>query len=532
MSRWNLIWLLGIAGVCLLGLTVSQSAPLRSRDADYELVRLVVDVLSEVDQRYVRELDRDAKRRLVEDMINGGLERLDPHSSFINPKRYKQFAKDSKGKFGGVGIQISTDRQTGLLMVVSPLVGTPAYEAGIMAGDIIIKIDGKSTENLGVSEAVDLIQGEPGQDITLTVIHEGTKDRQPIDIKMARAEIHVQSILGDTRKPDNSWDFIVDKQNKIGYVRLTAFNETTTAELREVIEQLQKDGMRGLILDLRNNPGGLLVAAREISDLFLTEGRIVSTRGRDGEEEAYDAKQEGTLLLPAKEFPIAVLINKYSASASEILAAALQDHQRAVIIGERSYGKGSVQNVIKMEGGASALKLTTASYWRPNGKNIHRFPDAKDSDEWGVRPNGAGFQLTAAAMTALKTASVPDAVLSKLKALADKRFGTEKEFTDELAKVLSDEELKKHKDKLIDLSEHGFEIPMKDEERFEYMVHRRDRDVIQGKPGAAATAKTKIDADGKKKPFVDRVMEKALDYIRNEIKKANASREPAPMKIG
>src|SRR5438132_13798902 len=151
MSRWNLTWLLGVAGVCLLGLTVSYSAPPRSRDKDYELVRLMVDVLGEVDSRYVRELDVDTKRRLVEDMINGGLERLDPHSGFINPKRYKQFTKDSKGKFGGIGIQINIDVQTRMLTVHSPLVGTPAYEAVILAGDLIGKIDGNSTDNLIVA---------------------------------------------------------------------------------------------------------------------------------------------------------------------------------------------------------------------------------------------------------------------------------------------------------------------------------------------------------------------------------------------
>src|SRR4051812_17376332 len=169
MPRWNLAWLLGIAGLALFGLAVSHSAPSREKDRDYEMVRLVVDVLDEVDHKYVRELDPEAKRRLVEDMINGGLERLDPHSAFIKPRRYKQFAKDSKGEFGGIGIQISTDRQTGVLTVVSPLVGTPAYEAGVLAGDTVLKIDGKSTENLSINEAIDLIQGEPGQPITLSV---------------------------------------------------------------------------------------------------------------------------------------------------------------------------------------------------------------------------------------------------------------------------------------------------------------------------------------------------------------------------
>jgi carboxyl-terminal processing protease len=462
MSRWNLAWLLGIATVALAGIAVSHSAPLRERDRDYELVRLMVDVLDEVEHKYVRELSPDARRKLVEDMINGGLERLDPHSGFINPRKFKQFNKESKGKFGGIGIQISNDRQSGVLTVVSPLPGTPAYEAGILAGDLITKIDGRSTENIPVGEAVDLIQGEPGQKITLTVVHEGSKE--PVDLEIARAMIQVQSVLGDLRKPSNpkEWDFFLDKENRIAYVRLVAFSETSADELRHTLEQLQAEGLRGLVLDLRLNPGGLLKSAVEVSNLFLADGKIVSTRGRTGQEEAYDAEPKRALLVPAENYPMAVLVNRFSASASEIVAAALQDHERAVIIGERSFGKGSVQNVIRLENGQSALKLTTASYWRPSGKNIHRFPDSKETDEWGVRPN------------------------------------------------------------------RGFEVLMKDDERLKYIVYRRDRDIIHGKVGGSASStnqesssRPKIDKD--KEPFEDRVLKKALDHLRGEVKKAPLS---------
>jgi carboxyl-terminal processing protease len=471
MSRSNLAWLLGIAAVGIMGIAITQSAPLRAKDKDYDLVRLFVDVLDEVERKYVRELDDDAKRKLVEDMVNGGLERLDPHSAYINPKKFRQFTKESRGKFGGIGIQVSTDRQSGVLAVISPLVGTPAYDAGILAGDLILKIDGRSTENMPIAEAVDLIQGDPGQRVTLNVLHEGTKE--PVDVDLTRAMIHVQSVLGDVRRSDNpeDWDFMVDKENKIGYLRLMTFSETAADELRKAVTQLQADGVRGVILDLRLNPGGLLKEAVEVSDLFLPEGRIVSTRGRNGQEETYDAQEKGTLLMPASDNPMVVLINKYSASASEIVAAALQDHKRAVIIGERSYGKGSVQNVIRMENGASALKLTTASYWRPSGKNIHRFPDSKDSDEWGVKPND------------------------------------------------------------------GFDIAMKDEERLAYVIYRRERDIIHGKPGSPAPAPLKgvKEIQGKekdKKPFVDRALNKALDYLRGEIKKVDAGSRAAEVHFG
>ena len=455
MPRRNLGWLLGITAVALLGLAVSYSAPVREKDRDYELVKLVIDVLHEVRGKYVKELTPDQERKLVEDMINGGLDRLDPHSTYINAKEYKQFSKQSRGRFGGVGIQIGYDRQSGgRLMVISPMVGTPAYEAGILAGDLIVKIDGKSTENMRLSEAVELIQGEPGEKVTLTVLHEASKE--PVDIPITRAEIRVPAVLGDVRKPNaNEWDFFIDKDSKIAYIRLNSFSETAAEEMRRTVEKLQKEGTRALILDLRNNPGGLLSAAVEIADLFLTDGVIVSTRGRNEKEKVYEAKADGTLLTPAEKFPMAVLINKYSASASEIVAAALQDHQRAVIVGERSYGKGSVQNIIPMEGNSSALKLTTASYWRPSGKNIHRFPDSKEADEWGVKPTP------------------------------------------------------------------GFEVPMKDDERLEYLIYRNERDVVHGKPGAPPPPRPKPEKE--KKPFEDRVLQKALEHLRGEVKKVNAA---------
>lgn len=524
MPRWNLAWLVGIIGVALLGLAVSRSAPLRDKDKDYELVHLIVDVLDEVDHDYVRELDADAKRKLVEDMINGGLMRLDEHSSYINPRRYKQFTKETKAKFTGVGISLGTD-PNGLLTVHSPLVGTPAYEAGILAGDIIVKIDGKSTETMSQDEAVDLIQGDVGKVVTLTVLHDGT--REPIDIPITRAEIKVQSVMGDVRFPDKQWDFMLDKDNKIAYIRLSGFNETTAKELGQALTELKKEGLRGLILDLRMNGGGLLRSAVEISRMFLTEGRIVSTKGREKEEEAYDADGKGAILVPAKEFPMAVLINKYSASASEIVAAALQDHGRAVIIGERSYGKGSVQNVIKMEGGKSALKLTTASYWRPSGKNIHRFFDSKETDDWGVRPNDSGFKLTTASVNALRKASVPENVLTKLQPLLDKKFATENEYLDELRKVLSPEEISQNRNKLVEHADHGFEVPMKPEERFAFLQYRRNRDVVHGKngdkpPSPVKSEPAKKDGEKEKKPYEDRVLNKALEYIRGEIKKVEA----------
>src|SRR5579884_1060795 len=346
MSRANLYWLLGIVAASLLGQASARiyekpSVPVESQ-ARYRNVSLLVDVLDKVEKNYVKPLDEERERKLVEDMINGGLERLDPHSAYINPHDYNQFKKQSKGKFGGVGIQVGFDSHNpGVLTVISPMVGTPAYDAGILAGDVILKIDGKATDTMTLNQAVDLIQGDPGQPIVLTVRHEGGGD--PVDVRIVRDEIKVPSVLGDLRKADNpkEWDFFYDGEAKIGYVRLTSFSETSAAELRAALQQLKEGGMRGLVLDLRGNPGGLLKQAVEISNLFLTEGRI-------HKDEVFDANPDGAVLVPAERYPVVILVNRGSASASEIVAAALQDNGRATVVGERSYGKGSVQNIILM----------------------------------------------------------------------------------------------------------------------------------------------------------------------------------------
>jgi carboxyl-terminal processing protease len=482
MSRWNLGWLLSLSGAALVGLSLTYSAPSRERNLQkkHENLRLLVDVLEEVQQRYVKDLDGDKMRELVENMINGGLEKLDPHSGFINTDEFKQFQHQNKGKFGGVGIRIRVEERSGLFLVESPMPGTPAYEAGVMAGDLILKVDGKATEHLGLKKVVEMIQGEPGNPVTLTVLHEGQK--KPVDMRLVRAEIKVESVLGDTRNKEDQqqWDFWVDPASKIAYIRVAAFTETTVDELTRTVDSLQRAGMRGLVLDLRNNPGGLLRAAVEVSSIFLPEGKtVVTTKGRNNlTEEAYRAQQRNANVRPGTYYPMTILLNRYSASASEIVAAALQDHARAIIVGERSYGKGSVQNIIAMEGGSSALKLTTASYWRPNERNIHRFPDSKEEDEWGVKPS------------------------------------------------------------------EGYEVKLSDEERIDYFKWRRKRDVIhkpgQPEPKEEADKDDKSDksdkngegkeqAEKKKGPFRDRVLDKAVDYIRAEMQRRPAQDAAAPV---
>jgi carboxyl-terminal processing protease len=212
-------------------------------------------------------------------------------------------------------------------------------------------------------------------------LHQGGNKVEQLSV--TRAIIHVSTVLGDSYKGDDTWNYFIDPEKKIAYIRLTAFSRDTTKELRTAMEEISKQGLKGLILDLRFNPGGLLTAATEISDMFLEEGKIVSTKGRNTPEKTWNAKKADTYA----GFPMAILVNRYSASASEIVSAALQDHGRAVIVGERTWGKGSVQNVIELESGRSLLKLTTASYHRPSGKNIHRFPGAAETEEWGVMPD-------------------------------------------------------------------------------------------------------------------------------------------------
>jgi carboxyl-terminal processing protease len=355
--------------------------PRKPSEDDYELYQIFADTLDQVERNYVKDISR---RELMEAAIQGVLNKLDPYSNYISPDEIGRFKTTVESQFGGIGIQIGMEQ--GQLKIISPLVGTPAYRAGLEAGDAILEIEGKSTEGLQIDEAVKRLKGEAGTKVTLAVRHARTGERETVTI--TREMVHIETVLGDHRKSDDAWDFMLDHDKRIGYIRISAFSRDTAEDVKKALVELKNQGLKGLIVDLRFNPGGLLSSAIEVSDLFVTDGRIVSTKGRNVPERSWDAEAEGTF----EGFPMAVLVNHFSASASEIFSACLQDHKRAVIIGERTWGKGSVQNVIELEGGKSALKLTTASYHRPSGKNIDRGPDAKDSDEWGVMPD-PGFEL-------------------------------------------------------------------------------------------------------------------------------------------
>jgi len=377
--------------VCFLAFS-ALSLPLSAAEQDkddeyYELMNLFVDTFEQIDRNYVKEVSR---RELVEAALRGMLTKLDPYSSYIDPEDLNQFNTVVEQEFGGIGIQVTLDPKTRELMVMTPLPGTPAYTAGIRAGDKIVEIDGKPTaefeEGAEMDSAVKMMRGKPGDVVKLTILHAGADT--PESIEVTRAIIKTPTVLGDRYKEDGSWHYLFEGDLKVGYIRLTHFSRNSADELETALNDLKQQGMQALVLDLRYNPGGLLQAAAAISDMFVDDGVIVSTKGRNTEEQVIKAKQPGTF----SGFPMAVLINRYSASASEIVSACLQDHHRAIIVGERSWGKGSVQNVIEMEGGKSALKLTTASYHRPSGKNIHRFPNSKETDEWGVSPD-SGYEV-------------------------------------------------------------------------------------------------------------------------------------------
>ena len=334
-----------------------------------------IEIVRIVQKQYVRDVD---PKKMFKDAINGMLGGLDPFSTYVPEDEIDEFNKMTHGKFGGIGIQIGMRR--GMLTVISPLEDTPAYRAGILAGDVILAIEGKSTDGITLNDAVKVLTGKPGTKVTITVRH---LTGETEDITITRAMIEVRTVKGFRRGEDEQWVWMLEADKKIGYVRVSGFVDNTVEELRGALEAMLEDGLKALVLDLRFNPGGQLPVALKMSDLFLDEGVIVQTRGRITPHWEATATKEGTL----PYFPMVVLVNQFSASASEIVAGALQDHSRAIILGERTFGKGSVQNVIPLEGERAALKLTTSKYYTPSGRNIQHDEEMTDEDEWGVMPD-------------------------------------------------------------------------------------------------------------------------------------------------
>jgi C-terminal peptidase prc len=375
----------------------------------------------------------------------------DPYTTYVDQEAKRRNDSTLRGRYSGVGIHIRRDAVRDGLLVASPIKGSPALEAGIKAGDLIVGIKRKvdpagkplasdaprefSTRGMKTEEAIKIILGEPGTPVTLVIEREGQKE--PLEFEIKRNWVSLETVLGVKRKPDNDWTYYVDEDYKIAYIHLSQFTQNTVPTLRRAVDELKKSGMKGLVLDLRNNPGGFLTAAVGVSELFTGKEKIVTVKPRIGRHRTYGGERSGET-----GFPMAVLVNGNSASASEIVAACLQDHGRAVVVGEKTYGKGSVQDVLDFRPTGGEIKLTIARYYPPSDRNIDKL--AADNDpaitDWGVKP--------------------------------DK----------------------------------GFEVVTSREERNELGEHLRSLDVIpQPKP---------------EKPFKDKQLDKALEYLRDQIKAA------------
>jgi carboxyl-terminal processing protease len=380
MNRERAAWLISIVLLCIL--TFQLPGSIAQRDDDYAWVRTLVQVHRLVANNWVESVD-DVK--LKEKAVEGMLSDLDPYTIYIPPEHQEDFDHLIDGKLNGVGITL--DMQDGKVVVVTPLEGSPADRAGISAGDIITKVNHEPIAGWNIDDVVKHVTGAAGTPVTLT-IHRDTRD---IDFTMIREEILLPTVLGYDRNKDDSWNYWVSKNPKIAYVRITQFDEKTADDLTSVLAGdppspdspgkpgLLADGMQGLILDLRFNPGGRLDQAIRVVNLFVQKGSIiVTTRGRNRPEQITYAK-DGAL----PWFPMIVLINEHSASASEIVSGSLKDNHRAEIVGARSYGKGSVQEVIPLDDNSGELKLTVAYYYLPSGRLVHR---KKDATDWGVEP--------------------------------------------------------------------------------------------------------------------------------------------------
>ena len=344
-------------------------------DADTELgtlpldeLRTFTEVFAKVKNDYVESVD---DRQLLENAIRGMLEGLDPHSAYLDKEAYTELQEGTTGEFGGLGIEVGME--DGFIKVISPIDDTPAQRAGIQSGDLIIRLDEQSVKGMSLEDAVKMMRGKPGSDIVLTVVREG--EEKPLSITVTRDIITVKSVRGKTLEPGYA------------YIRISNFQSHTAEDLRKSVEKLKKennDALNGLILDLRNNPGGILNAAVGVSDLFLDSGLIVYTEGRINDSKLRFTAKPSDILRNA---PIIVLVNGGSASASEIVAGALQDHERAIIMGERTFGKGSVQTILPMTDD-SALKLTTARYYTPSGRSIQASGIVPDIVIQNVRVEG------------------------------------------------------------------------------------------------------------------------------------------------
>lgn len=352
----------------------------RKNDA-FEQIGLLTALRRELVVSHVEEPDQDKMLRAA---VKGMISSLDdPYTTYLFPEDMKQFDKHVRGSFSGIGAEVIIDETLNRVKIVSPLEESPAWKSGVLAGDIIYEINGKDTEGMSIRDAVDKLTGPEDTDVTIVVRH---KTGEKATMKITRARISIQTVKGFVRDANHHWSFMLDNKNKVGYIRLTQFNESSAQHMRKALEQLNKEGAKAVILDLRFDPGGLLPIAIEIADMFLPGGKkIVSVKGRVVPESTEYSTDDGTVFTG----DVVVLANESSASASEIVTGALHDNHRAKFIGTRTFGKGSVQQLRPLASGEGALKITNAYYYLPNGEKIHRVKNAKN---WGVNPD-PGFYV-------------------------------------------------------------------------------------------------------------------------------------------
>lgn len=349
MRKNRLLIISLVAGLVFGSIDVSAAKKNESEVDTYELLNLFGEVMERAKVSYVEEV---SDKKLIESAINGMLTSLDPHSSYLDAESFNYMSEQTKGKFGGLGIEVTMDN--GLVKVVSPIDDTPAAKAGIKAGDYITNIDGETVVGMSLNEAVSKLRGKIGTSVKLSIRRVNSK---PIELTIKRQEIKIQSVKSEI------------KEDAISYIRISSFTEDIDKSITEAVNKAKrqlKNKFLGIVIDVRNNPGGLLDQAVAVSDLFLEKGEIVSTRSRNESDTVKFMANEGDI---AKGLPIVIIINEGSASASEILAGALQDHHRAIILGEKSFGKGSVQTVIPLRD-YGAMRITTARYYTPSGRSI------------------------------------------------------------------------------------------------------------------------------------------------------------------
>ncbi len=459
----NIILSLTIIAISTTGFCQTKKAEKKvehlSKTEIYQMMELFGEIFEMARNNYVEETD---ERQMLEEAMNGMLSSLDPHSHFLNKEEYKEITEDTSGEFGGLGIQITLDKDTKAVKVISPMDDSPASKAGIEPGDLITHIDDEQVIGLNLNDAVKKMKGKPGTKVKLTIFRE---NKEPFNLTLKRAVIRADAVKTELKR---------DKT--LGYIRVSTFSEKTFDDLKKGIRKLNKDSkgnIKGYIVDLRNNPGGLLPQAILVSDAFLQSGEIVSTRGRDSKNSSSSFATEGDL---TEDKPIVVLINGGSASASEIVAGALQDHKRAVIVGTKSFGKGSVQTMFSI-GNSTAIKITTARYFTPSGKSIQ----------------GTGI--------------IPDIEVkqAKVEEIESKELFTE----NSLAKSLDKKETKKKDDK-------------KEEKVKDYQLERA-MDILQGltvyeKP-KDFLAKEKKEIDAKEKSNEKKIEEKKEETKKDSKKK-------------